>query len=83
MGKIWPVQDAKARFSEVMRAAEREPQHISRNGEERVVLISAEEYRRLTRPRPDRTFYEIWKSAPQTDEFVVPERKGRMRPVRL
>jgi len=83
VGKIWPVQDAKARFSELLRAAKTEPQHITHHGEEAAVIISPEEYRRLTRPAPDRTFYEIWKSAPQIDEFEIPERKGRMRQVKF
>ena len=33
MEKVWPVQDAKARLSELLRAAENEPQHISFRGE--------------------------------------------------
>ncbi len=79
---IWPLQDAKARFSEVMRAAEKEPQHITLRGEEKAVLISAEEYRRLRKGKPDRTLYEIWKAAPKVPEFKLPPRKReRMRKV--
>lgn len=32
MTRIWKLQDAKARFSELIRAAEREPQVITRHG---------------------------------------------------
>ena len=81
MNKIWPVQDAKARFSELLRAAETEPQYITLRGEEKGVLLSSEEYRRLRKGPPDRTFYEIWKSAPKVADFKIPKRKGRMRPV--
>ncbi len=83
MTKHWPVQDAKARFSEVLRAAEKEPQHITYRGKEKGVLLSSEEYRRLSKAAPDRTFYEIWKSAPKVPEFKLPTRKGRMRPVKF
>lgn len=83
MGKIWPVQDAKARLSELIRAAKTEPQRITHHGEEAAVVISPEEYQRLSKPKPDKTFYEIWKSAPRVAGFEVPPRKGRMRPVKF
>ncbi|HEX3675111.1 MAG TPA: type II toxin-antitoxin system Phd/YefM family antitoxin [Rhizomicrobium sp.] len=82
MDDNWPVQDAKARFSEMLRASENGPQHITLRGEEKAVLISAEEYRRLRSKHPQRTLYEIWKSAPKVPEFKLPPRKReRMRKV--
>src|SRR5260221_11564873 len=43
----WALQDAKARFSEVVRKAKSEgPQRITVHGREEVVVISVEEYRR-------------------------------------
>lgn len=71
----WPLQDAKARLSEVIRAAALEPQHITLRGEEKAVVISTEEYQRLRKRTPDRTLYEIWKSAPKVPEFELPPRK--------
>jgi antitoxin Phd len=45
----WQVQTAKARFSEVFRLARTEgPQRITRQGKEGVVMISDEQYHRLT-----------------------------------
>lgn len=44
----WPVQDAKARFSELLDTAITEgPQVVTRRGVEAAVLVSAEEWRRL------------------------------------
>ena len=44
----WKLQDAKARFSELVRlASEAGPQHVTVNGKERAVILSAEDYRRL------------------------------------
>ena len=44
----WQVQEAKQRFSEVLRAAETgEPQVVTRHGEEVAVVIDINEYRRL------------------------------------
>lgn len=49
----WQVQEAKQRFSEVLRAVESEgPQTITRHGAAVAVVIEATEYRRLT-ARPD------------------------------
>ncbi len=45
----WQVQEAKQRFSEVLRAVENDgPQTITRHGEEVAVVIDIDEYRRLT-----------------------------------
>jgi len=49
MGKVWTLQDAKNRFSAVVDAAQRgEPQHVTKRGVDAVVVLSAEEYERLT-----------------------------------
>lgn len=45
----WQLQDAKARFSEVVRRAiEEGPQTVTRHGEEAVVIVSAAKFRRLS-----------------------------------
>jgi prevent-host-death family protein len=50
----WPIQEAKQRFSHVLREVERSgPQTITRHGEEVAVIIDIAEYRRLTGPRKD------------------------------
>lgn len=44
----WPVQDAKARFSEFLDACLTEgPQMVTRRGTEAAVLVPVEEWRRL------------------------------------
>ena len=46
--KSWPVQDAKAHFSEFLNACEREgPQVVTRRGAEAAVLVPIDEWRRL------------------------------------
>jgi antitoxin Phd len=48
----WKLEDAKNRFSELVRRARaHEPQLVTRNGRDAVVVLSAEEYARLTAPR--------------------------------
>ncbi len=46
----WHLQDAKARFSEVVEAAmQGEPQHVTRRGRDAVVVLSAASFRTLQR----------------------------------
>lgn len=54
MMERWQLQDAKNRFSEVVeKAVQGGPQIVTRRGVETAVVISMEEYKRLTRPRTD------------------------------
>jgi len=46
-GRNWSVQDAKNRFSEVVEAARREPQTVTKHGKPAVVVVAADEYERL------------------------------------
>ena len=43
----WSVQDAKNRFSEVVNAARRKPQTVTKHGKPAVVVVAADEYKRL------------------------------------
>lgn len=61
MGKVWTLQDAKNKFSAVVEAAQRgEPQHVTKRGVEAVVVVSADEYERLSRldVKPKKTFVQ-------------------------
>jgi len=50
----WQLQEAKQRFSEVVRRAlDDGPQVVTRRGEEAVVVVSAKEYARLRSDKPD------------------------------
>ena len=47
--KAWPVQDAKARFSELLETCLKEgPQLVTRRGEKAAVLVPATQWQRLT-----------------------------------
>ena len=49
----WQLQEAKARFSELVRRALREgPQEVTLRGEPTVVVVSKAEFERLRKPRP-------------------------------
>jgi len=62
----WQLQSAKARFSELFELARTVgPQRVTRRGKDSVMVISAEEYERLSmRRRPASTLYELVASSP-------------------
>lgn len=45
--KAWSLQDAKARFSEVVRLSQEEPQAISVRGELKSVIVSIDYFQKL------------------------------------
>ncbi len=50
----WQLQEAKQRFSELVRRAQRDgPQVVTRHGKDVVVVLSMEEFKRLTGQQPD------------------------------
>lgn len=71
---IWPVQHAKARFSELLDACVREgPQVVSRRGAETAVLVPIEEWRRLeAAARP--SLKELLLAPSARSEALVPPR---------
>lgn len=77
--KRWPVQDAKARFSEMLEACIAEgPQLITKRGAEAAVLVPVEQWRRLqAAARP--SLKQLLLSDVARAEFVVPARGGARR----
>jgi prevent-host-death family protein len=70
---FWQLQEAKQRFSElVRRTLEEGPQVVTKHGEEVVVVVPAEEYRRTGEKKPD--FKEFLMNAPEGLENITPER---------
>jgi prevent-host-death family protein len=66
----WQLQEAKQRFSEVIRAVEREgPQIITRHGEDVAVIIDIAEWHKLTTPAAD--LKELLLRAPALDDEAI------------
>jgi prevent-host-death family protein len=66
----WPIQDAKAHFSEVIERAHNEgPQTITRHGAERAVLLSIEDYNALAGKRPDVKAHLL--GGPKFEDFSI------------
>ncbi|MGI5289321.1 type II toxin-antitoxin system Phd/YefM family antitoxin [Nonomuraea polychroma] len=66
----WQLQEAKQRFSEVVRRAHDEgPQVVMRHGRDVAVILDMEEYRRLKRQEPKPDFKEFLLSGPDLSEL--------------
>jgi len=71
----WLLQDAKARFSELVRRVRSEgPQHVTVHGRDEVVVIAAEEFRRLKGGDTGRALIEALQSSPHRDAQIAPVR---------
>ena len=81
----WPLQDAKARFSELVRRAQQEgPQHITVHGRDSVVVVSEADFRVLTGARSGRLLVELLAKSPLSDvEIEHPSVHGPVRNVEL
>ncbi|MGA2127919.1 MAG: type II toxin-antitoxin system Phd/YefM family antitoxin [Xanthobacteraceae bacterium] len=77
----WLLQDAKARFSELVRRVRSEgPQHVTVHGRDEVVVIAAEEFRRLKGDLTGQALVAAMQASPHRETDVEP---GRSRmPVR-
>lgn len=79
----WPVQDAKARFSELLdRCLTDGPQIVTKRGTQTAVLIPVDEWHRLqAAARPSLKALLLAPEA-RTDALVVPPRgKAKRRPL--
>jgi len=72
---LWLLQDAKARFSELVRRVRSEgPQHVTVHGRDEVVVISAEEFRRLKGDLSGESLIAAMQASPHLDIDVEPKR---------
>ena len=78
----WQLQEAKQRFSELVRHARADgPQVVTRHGEEVAVVVSIEEYRRLTDELP--SFKDFLLAAPDLEALDIDRPRERARVVEL
>jgi prevent-host-death family protein len=77
--RVWPVQDAKARFSEMLETCLREgPQVVTKRGADAAVLVPLTDWQRLKQAaRP--TLKDLLLSDRARGELHVPPRGGRRR----
>ena len=77
----WRLQDAKARFSELVRCAkEKGPQRVTVHGKDAVVVVDADEWDRLSKPISGRDLVDLLANSPLKD--VPIERLSVRAPIR-
>ena len=78
----WPVQDAKARFSEFLDACLLEgPQMVTRRGTEAAVLVPVQEWRRMQSAARPSLKQLLLSDQARTDMSVAPRGRAQRRPV--
>lgn len=71
----WLLQDAKARFSELVRKVRSEgPQHVTVHGRDEVVVIAAEDFRRLKGSHTGQALIDAIQSSPCRNTVIEPTR---------
>ena len=81
--KKWQLQEAKNRFSEVVRKASEEgPQTVTKHGKDSVVVLSTEDYRKLEQPKT--SLVEFFQKSPLSKiEIDIKRDKSPARPIKL
>ncbi|MBS0317358.1 MAG: type II toxin-antitoxin system Phd/YefM family antitoxin [Proteobacteria bacterium] len=82
----WLLQDAKARFSELVRRVRSDgPQHVTVHGRDEVVVIAAEDFRRLQGERSGKALVDALQSSSHRDVDLAlpPSVTSPVRGVRL
>lgn len=63
MKKVWSLQDAKNKFSQMVKEAQKiGPQVVTKRGIETVIVISMNDYKKLTKPKTN--LVEFFKKSP-------------------
>lgn len=79
----WRLQDAKARFSELVRMAHSDgPQHVTLHGRDAVVVVDAEEFLRLKGVRTGQMLVDALQASPHRRVEIVVEPRRSPMPVR-
>ena len=73
----WQLQDAKARFSEVIKSAQDEgPQQVTVRGKPSAMVISVEQYEALKRNKP--RFVDLMRASPLVGADLTIERSATL-----
>ena len=80
--RIWELQDAKSRFSEVVDLTLTEgPQLVARRGGETVVILAAKDYHRLVDDEPNMIDHLL--NAPRGEALIITRSKETIRDLDL
>jgi prevent-host-death family protein len=73
MGHTWKLQEAKNKFSKLVKKAQSEgPQFVTKHGKESVVVLSIEEYQNISKPKSN--LFQFIQASPLTENSIIVER---------
>ena len=73
----WQLQDVKSKFSQLVEnAISNEPQFVTKHGNNAVVILSFEEYKKITKPKTD--LVTFLKNSPLTEGELDLSRNGEL-----
>jgi len=79
----WRLQDAKARFSELVRMAHSDgPQHVTLHGRDAVVVVDADEFNRMKGAQTGELLIEALQASPHREIEIEIEPHRSAMPVR-
>ena len=83
MQNTWQLQDAKSKFSQLVESAIcDEPQFVTKYGKNAVVILSFEDYKKMTKPKTD--LVSFFKNSPLADiELDISRNKDIPREIEL
>ena len=75
MKNTWQLQDAKSKFSQLVEnAISTEPQFVTKHGNNAVVILSFEDYKKITKPKVD--LLTFLRNSPLTEVDLDISRNG-------
>lgn len=82
MENTWKLQDAKAKFSQVVdEAIKKGPQMVTKRGDPAVIILSNNDYKRLNRKK---NFKAFLLDSPKLDtKFEFERQKDKLRSIKL
>lgn len=80
----WSLQEAKARFSELVRKAQERPQRVTLHGNDTVMVISTKDFKKLYPTIAEPSLHKLLSESPLRDlEFGSGSVKSPVRDVEL
>ena len=80
---MWQLQDAKSKFSQLVeKAIHHEPQFVTKHGNNAVVILSFDDYKKITKSETDLVTF-LRNSPLMGEELDVSRNKGLPRDVEL
>ncbi|HEX21536.1 MAG TPA: type II toxin-antitoxin system Phd/YefM family antitoxin [Actinobacteria bacterium] len=83
MSRKWQLQEAKSKFSSLVKQAQRQgPQVVTKHGKEAVVVVSVDDYKKIIKPKTN--LVEFFQASPLKGiELDVSRRKDLPRDIAI